>query len=262
MTWTASANATWLGLSASSGTAPYTLNVSVNSAGLAAGSYAGTITIHASGNNPTQTISVSLTVTNVLLSTNFATQGMQGWVVSSLGLANDWSVVNQASQYTVQFNGGGNSQIYAGNSAWTDYTLNVPIKLSSASNYPGGIRGRVNPATGAGYMLWLYPALGQLILYRASAWDINQPLVQIGAGAAVFDTSTFHNVSLTFKGSQITALYDGRTGYHCHGFNIRKRSGCLGRVYPNHFLWQRYGDEPQRDTRNANPFHFHFDLFR
>jgi hypothetical protein len=209
--WTASANATWLGLSASSGTAPYTLNVSVNSAGLAAGSYTGTITIHASGNNPTQTISVSLTVTNVLLSTNFATQGMQGWVVSSLGLANDWSVVNQASQYTVQFNGGGNSQIYAGNSAWTDYTLTVPIKLSSASNYPGGIRGRVNPATGAGYMLWLYPALGQLILYRASAWDINQPLVQIGAGAAVFDTSTFHNVSLTFKGSQITALYDGRT---------------------------------------------------
>ena len=74
--------------------------------------------------------------------------------------------------------GGGNSQIYAGNTAWTDYTLTVPIKLSSASNYPGGIRGRVNPATGAGYMLWLYPALGQLILYRASAWDINQPLVQ------------------------------------------------------------------------------------
>jgi hypothetical protein len=209
--WTASTNASWLGLSAISGSTPYTLSVSVNSIDLAAGTYSGTITINASGNNPTQTISVGLTVTNLLLSTNFATQGMQGWVASSLGLANDWSVVNQASQYTVQFNGGGNSQIYAGNTAWTDYTLNVPVKLSSMSDYPGGIRGRVNPATGAGYMLWLYPALNKFILYRASGWDINQPLVQIGSGSAAFDTSNFHNVSLTFQGSQITALYDGRT---------------------------------------------------
>ena len=209
--WTASTNAAWLGLSASSGTAPYTLNVSVNSTSLAPGTYSGTITINASGNNPTQTISVTLTVTNVLLSTNFATQGMQGWVVSALDLANDWSLVNQAPHYTAQFSGGGNSQIYAGNATWTDYTLNVPIKLSSMSDYPGGIRGRVNPATGAGYMLWLYPALGEFVLYRASAWDINQPLVQIGAGSAAFDTSNFHNVSLTFSGSQITALYDGKT---------------------------------------------------
>jgi len=121
--WTASTTAAWLNLSASSGTAPYTLNVSVNSASLAAGTYSGTVTINATGNNPTQTISVSLTVTNVLLSTNFATQGMEGWVVSTLGLANDWSIVNIESQYTVQFSGGGNSQIYAGNSTWTDYAL-------------------------------------------------------------------------------------------------------------------------------------------
>jgi len=211
VTWTASANVSWLNLSASSGTTPYTLNVSVNSASLAPGTYTGTITVNATGNNPTTTISVSLTVTNVLLSTNFATQGLQGWVVSPLGLGNDWSVVNQASQYTAQFSGGGNSQIYAGNTAWTDYIVTVPIKLSSMSDYPGGIRGRVNPATGAGYMLWLYPALGEFVLYRASAWDINQPLVQIGAGSAAFDTSNFHNVSLVFKGSQIQALYDGRT---------------------------------------------------
>ena len=209
--WTASTNASWLGFSASSGTTPYVFNVSVSSTGLAAGTYSGMITINATGKNPTQTISVSLTVTNVLLSTNFATQGTQGWVVSSLGLANDWSVVNQASQSTLQFSGGGNSQIYAGNTAWTDCTLNVPVKLSGMSDYPGGIRGRVNPATGAGYMLWLYPALSEFILYRASAWDINQPLVQIGAGSVVFDNSNFHNVSLTFQGGQITALYDGRT---------------------------------------------------
>jgi hypothetical protein len=206
--WTATTSAPWLNLSSSTGSTPYTLNVSVNSSGLAAGSYTGTITINASsGNHRTQAISVSMTVTNLLLSTNFAVNGPAGWVASPLSNVAGWSIVNQALQYS----GGGNSQIYAGNTAWTDYTLNVPIKLSSMSNYPGGIRGRINPATGAGYMLWLYPALGQFILYRASAWDIGQPLVQIGAGSAAFDTGNFHNVSLTFQGSQITVLYDGRT---------------------------------------------------
>jgi hypothetical protein len=206
--WTATSDAPWLSIPSSTGSTPYTMNVSVNSSGLAAGSYSGTITINASsGNHPTQTISVSLTITNFLLTTNFATNGMNGWVASPLGNLAGWSVANQALQYS----GGGNSQIYAGNSAWTDYTINVPIKLSSMSNYPGGIRGRVNPITGAGYMLWLYPALGEIILYRASAWDINQPLVQIGAGAAAFDISNFHNVNMTFNGSQIQVLYDGRT---------------------------------------------------
>jgi len=211
VSWTASTNAAWLSLSANSGTTPYALTVSVNSAGLTSGTYTDTITINASGNNPTTTIPVSLSITNVLLSTSFSTQGLQGWVVSSLGLGNDWSVASQGSQYMAQFTGGGNSQIFAGNTAWTDYTFTVPIKLASMSNYPGGIRGRVNPTTGAGYMLWPYPASGKLILYRASAWDINQPLVQIGSGSTVFDTSNFHSVSLTFKGSQIQALYDGKT---------------------------------------------------
>jgi len=206
--WTATTSAPWLNLSSSAGSTPSTMNVSVNSSGLAAGDYTGTITINASsGNHRTQTISVSLTVTNLLLLTNFATNGPAGWVASPLGNVAGWSIVNQALQY----NGGGNSQIYAGNTAWTDYTLSVPIKLSSMSNYPGGIRGRINPTTGAGYMLWLYPAFGEFILYRSSVWDANQPLVRLGTGSATFDTSNFHNVSLVFKGSQITALYDGRT---------------------------------------------------
>jgi len=210
VTWTASTNASWLSISAASGTTPYTLDVSVNTVGLTVGTYNGTVTINASGNNPTQIISVSLNLTNVLLSTSFATQGLRGWVASPLGLGNDWSVVNQSSRYTAQFDGAGNSQIYAGNTAWTNYSVNVPFKLSSMSNYPGGIRGRVNPATGAGYMLWLYPALSEFILYRASGWSIDQGLVQIASGSALFDTSNFHNVTLVFNGSQIQVQYDGK----------------------------------------------------
>ena len=211
LSWTATTSAPWLILSASSGSAPYTLNVSVNSSGLTAGTYNGTITINATGNIPKQTISVTLTVTNVLLSTAFATQGLQGWVTSPLGLGTAWSIMNQGSQYRIQYSGAGNSQIYAGNAAWTDYTLTVPVKFSNMQNWPGGIRGRVNPATGAGYVLWLYPALGRIILYRGSVWDINQGLTQIGAGSAPFDTVNFHNVSLAFSASQVQVFYDGNT---------------------------------------------------
>jgi hypothetical protein len=211
VTWTATKSASWIVLSGTSGSLPYTLNVSVNPAGLAAGSYTGTITINATGNIPTTTITVNLNLTNILMTTNFATQGLQGWVPSSFGLPTSWSVVTIGSQYAIQYNGSGSAQIYAGNSAWTDYTVTVPIKLNTASDYPGGIRARVNPSTGAGYMLWLYPASGQLILYRAPGWDINQGLVQIGSASAVFDTAQFHNVAITFSGSQIKVLYDRNT---------------------------------------------------
>jgi hypothetical protein len=205
LSWTASSNASWLTVSAGSGTTPSSITVSANSSALASGTYSGTITITAPGapNSPIS-ISVSLLVTNILMSTNFATQGFQGWAFSPLGLANGWSVVNQ----TVQYNGGGDTQIYAGNSGWTDYTLNVPIKLSTASNWPGGIRGRMNPATGAGYAVWLYPAQSLLVLYRDTAWNIDQGLVQLAQATVSFDTTNFHTVSVAFKGTQIQVLYD------------------------------------------------------
>ena len=206
LSWTASSNASWLSVAPASGTTPSTLTVSASTSGLPSGSYSGVITITSAGapNSP-QTVAVTLTVANVLLASNFAAQGLQGWASSPLGLTSGWSASNQ----TVQYSGLGNTQIYAGNAGWTDYTMAVPIKLSSASNWPGGIRGRVNPATGAGYVVWLYPAQGQLILFRSGAWNIDQALVQLGQASVALDTINFHTVSMVFKGSQIQVLYDG-----------------------------------------------------
>lgn len=207
LSWTASSNVTWLTLSSTSGTTPSTVTASVNTTSLASGTYSGIITVTAPGapNSP-QTVPVSLNVANVLMATNFATQGLQGWAFSPLGFASGWSTVSQ----TVQFNGAGNTQIYAGNSAWTDYTVAVPVKLSSPSNYPGGIRGRMNPTTGAGYATWLYPAQGLVILYKAGAWSIDQSLVQLAQAAVSLDTVNFHTVSMAFKGTQIQVLFDGK----------------------------------------------------
>ncbi len=207
LNWTASSSAPWLVLAATSGATPQSLAVSVNATGLSAGTYTGTITITSSGAaNAPQTIQVSLTVTNLLLSANFVNQGSQGWVTSPLGAASDWSIASGAYNY----DGNGNSQVFAGNSGWTDYLVTATFQLSNMLDWPGGIRGRVNPSTGAGYMVWVYPVLNEIILFKASAWDINQPLTQLGVAPVILDMATTHNLSLSFSGSQIQVLYDGK----------------------------------------------------
>lgn len=207
VTWTASKDVNWLSLSATSGGLPSTLTVSVNTSGLAAGNYTGTITINATGNIPTTTITVNLSLTNILLSSNFATGSMAGWAFSPLGLASNWSVVNGALHY----NGGGHTQVYAGNSVWANYDLVARFKLATLNNNPGGIRGRVNPATGASYAVWMYPATGQVMLYKTATWNIDAGFTNLGQAALNFDTTNFHNLEMVFQGSQISVLYDGNT---------------------------------------------------
>ena len=207
LNWTATSDASWLTVTPS-GTTPGVLSVSANTSGLAVGTYAGTITVSSSGAaNPPQTISVTLTVTNLLLSDDFSDGTMNGWAFSPLGLIPNWSVANSALQY----NGGGHTQVYAGSSGWTDYDLTVAVKLSTLSDYPGGIRGRLNLSTGGGYAVWLYPAEGVIKLFRNSAWNIDSGLTLLGTGGAAFETTKFHSLKMSFHGTQIQVAYDGNT---------------------------------------------------
>src|SRR6185437_9018412 len=67
--WSASASASWIVLSAQSGGTPQTVFVSASPSGLAAGIYTGTLTFSVPDTtNGPQTVSVTLTVTNLLLS--------------------------------------------------------------------------------------------------------------------------------------------------------------------------------------------------
>ena len=62
--WTASSNATWLGLDPASGSGPATVTATPSIAGLAAGTYSATVTVAAPGAQGTpQTVAVSLAVT-------------------------------------------------------------------------------------------------------------------------------------------------------------------------------------------------------
>ncbi|MEK7401856.1 MAG: BACON domain-containing carbohydrate-binding protein [Gemmatimonadota bacterium] len=63
LSWTASDDASWLTVAPTSGGAPSTITVSVNTTGLAAGTYTGTITVSATGaSNTPRTIGVTLTM--------------------------------------------------------------------------------------------------------------------------------------------------------------------------------------------------------
>jgi Zn-dependent metalloprotease len=89
LTWTASSNQTWLTLSATSGTAPSSVTVSVNTAGMAAGTYNATITITAAGaTNSPYSVPVTLNLgtctgsTNLLQNPGFES-GAVSWTVTA-----------------------------------------------------------------------------------------------------------------------------------------------------------------------------------
>ena len=204
--WTASSTGSWLSLSTLLGTAPSNVTTQADITGLAIGTYSGSVTITASGaKNSPQTIPVTLSVAGLLASSNFDDGTMQGWAISPLGLAQNWSVSNGSLGY----NGGGHTQVYAGDASWTDYDLFTDVKLATLADYPGGIRGRVNPATGASYALWLYPNEKIVRLYRTVTWNIDAGFTLLGQASFAFDTTNFHTLKLSFKGSTIQAFIDG-----------------------------------------------------
>ncbi|TKB23975.1 DUF1080 domain-containing protein [Desulfopila sp. IMCC35006] len=144
---------------------------------------------------------------SLLFSDDFTSGTASGWAISPLGRAAGWDVVNGIYSY----DGSGHTQSYSGDSSWGDYTLDVKFRLANLNNYPGGIRGRVNSTTGASYAVWLYPASGQIVLWKATAWFIDNPgLTQLGQASGItFDTTAFHLLRMAFNGNQITVYYDG-----------------------------------------------------
>lgn len=206
ISWTATPSASWITLSVGSGSTPGSVDVGVDSTGLAVGNYSGTVTIAAAGvaNSP-QTLTVNMTVSTLLFSDNFNSGSAANWTISPLGNAAGWSVVNGAYTY----NGGGETQSYAGDPTWTDYSFALDFKLNVASDWPGGIRGRVNPATGASYALWIYPTEGVLKLYRVGQWDIDNGFTLLAQSNTVTMDTNVHNLKLSFQGTQITGYLDG-----------------------------------------------------
>lgn len=145
----------------------------------------------------------------ILFQDAFNLASLTNWTASPLGLFGNWSAALDLADY----NGGGHTQLYAGSPAWTDYTVEARFNVFTISNYPGGLRGRVNTSTGAGYEAWILPNSRTIVLYRVTGWSIDSAgLTALGSfTVANMDPNVFHNLRLTFSGTQISVIYDGTT---------------------------------------------------
>lgn len=200
--WSASGNASWLTVSPATGGTPGTLNVSVKAGSLAAGIYSGTVTV--SSTSPALSVSVPVTFEVLTPPVTLSTASLSGWTISPLGGLSNWSSTGSALRY----NGGGIAPLYAGNAGWTDYDLSINMSMP-VSNYPGGIRGRVNPVDGSGYALWFYPADHTVNLFKVVNWNISNGYTLIGSYNSLLFDANAHTFMLSFRGSTISVYYDG-----------------------------------------------------
>src|SRR5262249_4348211 len=77
-----------------------------------------------------------------------------------------WTLANGALVGGPNANGSDSvASAYLTNS-WSDYAVQGQFQFGSASAYGGGIAGRLNPATGARYALWIYPFANDLNLIK------------------------------------------------------------------------------------------------
>ncbi len=143
-----------------------------------------------------------------LFSDDFGPKPLASWTSSPLGLASNWNASSGAAVYS----GGGHTQLYAGSSAWSDYRVEAKVQVNNASDFPGGIRGRVNVTTGQSYAAWIYPGTGRIKLFRAAAWNIDTGgLALLADVSATIAANVTHTLALDFQGSQISVIYDGTT---------------------------------------------------
>ncbi len=182
LAWTASATSatgSWLSVSPASGTAPSSLSVAVNVAGLAAGTYAGTVQLTSSGasNNPL-TIAIMLTVgaappTLTVSPTSLTFQYTAG---GSVPAAQNISLANAG----------------AGSISWTASTSDFWLTVANTSGTaPAQLAVSVNPAN---------LAAGT---YTGSV-TISSPGTAVGSPASVA-------VTLVVAGSQVQGVITGVT---------------------------------------------------
>jgi len=131
LTWSASESISWLSLSSSSGTAPSTIDVSINGSGLSAGTYTGQIAVSSNGGN--QTVNVTLTVSQPT-----TTYTVSGKVTDNNGVPLAGVTLTTNSVQTTTTDSQGNytlSNLAAGSYTFvpnkTGYTFN-PASLSVA----------------------------------------------------------------------------------------------------------------------------------
>jgi hypothetical protein len=101
---------------------------------------------------------------------------------------------------------------------WSDYAVQARVRFSISNAWGGGIGGRLNPATGAHYALWLYPDASpggakRLKLIKFQDWAAfaynGTNGVEMQQVSVPSVGTNWHALKLAFLGNQISVSYDG-----------------------------------------------------
>lgn len=200
LTWSASANTTWLSISPTSGTAPSATTVSVNIAGLAAGTYNGAITVTGTGaTNSPVTIPVTLTVTSGAAQQLLSNPGFESGNV--IWTATAGVITNSASQAA---HGG----VWK---AWLDgYGTTHTDTLLQSVTIP-------STATSATLTFWLH--IDSAETTTVTAFDTMRIQIRNSSGTVLSTLATFSNLNkaagysqksfnlISFKGQTIQVFF-------------------------------------------------------
>jgi hypothetical protein len=105
---------------------------------------------------------------------------------------------------------------YVDNPGWSNYSVQAQIRVSSTNSVGGGLGGRLDPATGARYCVWMYPenspdgllnGLGSMMIYKYSDWSTFTEAGLIPVPPVIGTNE--HTVRLTFRGNSLQAYIDG-----------------------------------------------------
>jgi len=163
-------------------------------------------------NSAVATATITVTGLGELFHDNFARQSGSNSIFPWVNERGAWSVTNNIFYGTCSLNDYGYAY-YSAN--WTDYSVQAQFRFPSTNVWGAALGGRLNPATGARYDVWVYPenspgGLGtgaaslQIIKYETWTVEKDQILIPLPTMG-----TNWHNLKLAFQGTNVFAYYDG-----------------------------------------------------
>jgi hypothetical protein len=170
------------------------------------------------GTSSVGTVDIMVTPPGGLFYDNFARPAGSGSIFPWIQQSGAWSVTNNLLIGTSDFNNYGYA--WYGNAGWTNYSVQAQIQFSDPNAWGGGIGGRLDPANGAHYAVWIYPegsfwapmhglpaGLATLQLIKFQNWNT---YTLLGSAVPLPDVGTnWHTIKLAFRGANILACFDG-----------------------------------------------------
>lgn len=167
---------------------------------------------------PTPTATPTATPGGNLFSDDFEDGNSIGWT----NVNGTWSVVTDGTKVYKQTSTSGEALTYAGNSTWTNYTVESRVKLyTTASNAGSGIIGRYTDSNNY-YLLRLHSGLNKVQLYK----KVGGTFSLLNEVVMTINTNQWYTLRLVLSGSSLTGYVDGVQKVSATDSSLT--GGCIG----------------------------------